>query len=89
LSIPISEEVTATVHRDGESWRVQIDTPGDERELKVLINTGVAFDDFPDFAFDPGWRACPSCKPNPRHRHAIYYCAWCGTKLPDYEEEGL
>ena len=65
-------------------WVVRIGTPGDERPLKIYINGGLAFDDYPDFAIPPDWRLCPACGVNPRHKHAIFFCAWCGHKLPDY-----
>lgn len=85
----MKEKTTATVTETDAGWHVQIDTPGDERELTIYINRGLLFQDYPDFAITPAWRMCPECGVSPRHKDAIYYCAWCGHKLPDYTEADL
>lgn len=56
-------DTSAVVTLDGNTTVVTIRTSGDDLErVRVTMNGGIMFDDWPEFYIDPGFRDCPYCR---------------------------
>ena len=75
-----TKQTTASVVTLAGHTIVSIDTSGEDLEkVTIYLNKGKLFDDFPEFALDPGWRDCPRC---PTKQVTLNYCAMCGVEVP-------
>jgi hypothetical protein len=75
----MEKKTIAAVSQSQAGTVIRISTSGEDLEkVTIYLNSGVLFDDYPEFSVDPGWRNCPYCQ---IPRATLNFCAMCGKEV--------